>query len=153
MCVLYNTRVSLSSFLQRGYMHRLAIIGLLVLGLGLVGCGETEPTPSADATALAVGDPTAGKSLFERDAQPPCTSCHSLEPGFVLAAPSLAHIGAEAGSRVAGVSAEEYLRTSILYPATHIAPGTWDNTMLDTYRSQLSKQEVDDLVAYLLTLK
>jgi cytochrome c2 len=131
----------------------IAIAVLLILGVGPAGCGGTEPAPSADATALAIGDPATGKSLFERDAQPPCTSCHSLEPDFVLAGPSLAHIGAEAGSRVPGVSAEEYLRTSILHPATHIAPGRWDNTMLETYRSQLSEQQVDDMVAYLLTLK
>jgi hypothetical protein len=51
------------------------------------------------------------------------------------------------------MSAAEYLRQSILKPGEHIAPGEWANVMLDTYPSQLSEQDVNNLVAYLLTLK
>jgi hypothetical protein len=54
---------------------------------------------------------------------------------------------------VPGLSAGEYLRQSILQPSEHIRPGAWKNVMLETYASQLSEQDVGDLVAYLLTLR
>jgi cytochrome c2 len=129
------------------------ILWLLVLLLvGVASCGG-EVTPTLEPEPSDVGDPATGEELFHRVAQPPCTTCHSLEPDFVLAGPSLAQIGAEAGTRVPGMSAVEYLRQSIVEPSEHISAGAWDNVMLETYPSQLSEHDVNDLIAYLLTLR
>jgi mono/diheme cytochrome c family protein len=126
---------------------------LLLLLLSLAACGG-EPAPAeGDEETTAVGDAAAGESLFNGGAQPGCNTCHSLEPGVKLAGPSLAEIGAEAGSRVSGQSAEEYLRTSVMEPNSFVVEGFTANIMPATYDDQLSEQEVNDLVAYMLSLK
>jgi mono/diheme cytochrome c family protein len=119
---------------------------ILVLGL-LAGCGG-EPTPG-----VSPGDATNGERLFREGAVPACGSCHTLSPGFALLGPSLARIGRNAGSRVPGQSAGDYLRESIVEPNAHVAFGFAANIMAATYEARLSEQEIEDLVAYLLTLK
>jgi nitric oxide reductase subunit C len=133
--------------MERGKaMRKLVLLLLLVMLLTLAGCGE-ESSPGAGA-----GSAEAGEKVLREVAAPACTSCHSLEPGVSLAGPSLAGIGAQAGNRVAGMSAEEYLRESIVEPGTFVVEG-FGNIMADTYGSQLSRQQINDLIAYLLTLK
>lgn len=70
-----------------------------------------------------------------------------------LAGPSLAKIGAEAGSRASGMSAEDFLRSSIADPNADIAEGFVANIMPSNYASSLSEKAIDDLIAYMLTLK
>ena len=127
------------------------IFVLLLLSLSLVGCGG-ESTP-AEEGEQAAGNVAAGEELFNGGAQPACNTCHSLEAGEDLVGPSLAKIGADAGSRVSGQSAEEYLRKSIMEVNDYVAEGFAANIMPSTYANQLSEQEVNDLVAYMLSLK
>lgn len=135
-------------------MRKLTFILLLVLSLSLVACKGSGSTPvGAGKEAMSVGDAAAGEKLFEEGAQPPCSNCHSLKPGVVLFGPSLAKVGAVAGSRVSGQLAEDYLLQSILEPNVQIVEGFTPNVMHLTYGDELSEQEVNDLVAYLLTLK
>jgi cytochrome c551/c552 len=82
-----------------------------------------------------------------------CIACHSLEPDVTLVGPSHAMIGAEAGSRVPGMSAEAFLRESIVDPNAHISDGFSAGLMYSNYGGELSLQEIEDLVAYMLTLK
>jgi nitric oxide reductase subunit C len=126
-------------------MRQLTLTWLLVLALALVACGDKS-------TPAAAGDAAAGEKLFQETATPACATCHSLEPGVTLVGPSLATIGAEAGSSVSGMSAEAYLRQSIVEPGANIVEG-FNNVMPATYATGLSAQQVDDLVAYMLTLK
>ncbi len=108
-------------------------------------------------TAAAVGDPTAGEALFKQatigDAAPGCITCHSLEAGQVVVGPSLAGVASRAGEQVAGQTAEEYLRNSILDPNAFIVKGYSVNGMYQDFGDVLTEQQVNDLVAYLLTLK
>jgi nitric oxide reductase subunit C len=132
-------------------MRKLAFLLLLVLVLGLAACGGgTSPTavPSGGG-----GNATEGQRIFTQVASPPCSSCHSVDPGVTLVGPSLAGIGTSAGSIESGVSAEEYLRQSIVDPNAFITPGFGANIMPASYGSQLSAQQISDLVAYLMTLK
>lgn len=128
-------------------MRKLVLLLLLVTLFTLAGCGGEGASPSAGG-----GSAEAGEKVLREVAAPACTSCHSLEPGVRGAGPSLANIGAEAGNRVAGMSAEEYLRQSIVEPDAFVVEG-FSDIMVDTYGAQLSKQQIDDLIAYLLTLK
>jgi len=66
--------------------------------------------------------------------------------------PSLAGIATLAATRVPGMSAEEYIRESILHPDAHIVPG-FDNKMPSYISEGLSPQDIDDLVGFLMTLK
>lgn len=131
-------------------MRKLMLVVVLFLVLGLVACGGES------APATGAGDTAAGKDLFNQStigSQPGCMTCHSLEPGVNLVGPSLAVVGGEAGSRVSGQPAEEYLRLSIVEPGEYIVEGFAAGIMPANYGNELSEQQLNDLVAYLLSLK
>jgi hypothetical protein len=51
---------------------------------------------------------------------------------------------------VDGVSAEDYIRNSILNPNAFVVEGYQSNVMPQNYGQQLSNQELDDLLEFLL---
>jgi len=125
----------------------------LVLGALLAGCGGGQPTAQP---AAAVGDAAAGEALFKQatiGAAPGCSTCHSTEPNQAGVGPSLAGVASRAGQRVPGQTAEQYLRNSILTPNAYVVQGFSANVMYQDFSKVLSDQQVNDLVAYLLTLK
>ncbi len=128
-------------------MKKLAFVWLLIAALALVACGGEEPAPAS------AGDAAAGEKLFKETARPACVSCHSLEAGVKLIGPALAGIGSTAGDVVSSMSAEAYLRQSIVEPNAYVVEGFSANLMPATYATGLSEQEVNDLVAFMLSLK
>lgn len=102
------------------------------------------------------GDPLAGRGLyFEQTAgtNASCQICHSLEPGKVLVGPSFAGVATRAADRVPGLTAEEYLRQSILEPDAYVVEGFPSGQMIPNLDEILTDEEIDDLVAFLLTLE
>ncbi|HUF38581.1 MAG TPA: c-type cytochrome [Anaerolineales bacterium] len=131
-------------------MNVMALIGL-VLAAALAACGGN----GGDAGDTG-GNARAGETLFAEviiGSQPGCATCHSLEPDQVLVGPSMAGIGSRAGTQVAGMSAEDYLRESILDPDAHVVEGFQPGIMVQVWEETLTAEQVDDLVAYLLTLE
>ena len=128
-------------------MRMRSLFLMMVLLSVLAACGGGEASTDEGA-----GDAAAGQTVFSAVAVPACTTCHSLEPGVRGIGPSLATIGAEAGSRIVDVSAQEYLRDSIAEPSAFVVEGYGD-VMSNTYGTQLSAKQLNDLIAYLLTLK
>jgi mono/diheme cytochrome c family protein len=126
-------------------MGKFTFLVSLLLLISLAACGGNGDTGG--------GDPAAGETVYNEVASPTCSSCHSLEPGVALVGPSLANIGAEAGERVSGQSAEAYLRESVVDPNAYIVEGFSANIMPANYGTQLTEQQVTDLVAYMLTLQ
>ncbi|HLS47940.1 MAG TPA: c-type cytochrome [Gemmatimonadales bacterium] len=133
---------------------------ILVSG-GALGSAAAIPQP----TAVASDDPVAlGTALF-RNAPPGCFACHSTSPGVNLAGPSLAGIAARAASIVdsAGyggeaADAEGYIREAIVNPHAYLVPGQMYSAggrsfMPDNYETTLSAEQIDQLVAYLATLR
>jgi hypothetical protein len=51
------------------------------------------------------------------------------------------------------MSAAEYLRESIVEPDAYVVEGFQPGTMTGDFDTVLTEQEIDDLVAYLLTLQ
>jgi ferredoxin/mono/diheme cytochrome c family protein len=94
----------------------------------------------------------AGREVFSSSSAG-CQVCHSLEPGVEIVGPSLANIGADASSRIPGVSAEGYLRESILEPDAYVLEGYPAGQMLDVYEETLTEQEIDALITYLMSLQ
>ena len=72
---------------------------------------------------------------------------------MILVGPSHAGVGTRAGEYVAGMSAEEYLRESLVEPDAHVVDGYTPGMMYQYYAEDLNVQEIADLVAYLQTLK
>jgi mono/diheme cytochrome c family protein len=138
-------------------MHKATFLVLLALIAGLIAsisaCSGGASSTVAPSSSGGAGDAAQGKTVFNQIASPPCSSCHSIEPGVTLVGPSLAHMGSTAGSIEPGTSAEAYLRQSIVDPNAFLAPGFGGNIMPANYSTQLTQQQVDDLVAYLMTLK
>ena len=131
--------------------HILRMVILLVAVAVVAACGNG----GGGAAPAAGGNVEAGKALFAQNtigSQPGCVTCHSLEAGKTLVGPSLAGIGAAAAGKVSGESAEQFLHNSILTPNAYVEGGFAQGIMPD-YKDTLSEQQVNDLVAYLLTLK
>jgi cytochrome c2 len=134
-------------------MRKLTFLVLVTLMLGLAACGGGGGQASPTTPAGGGGDAAQGKTIFNEVASPPCSSCHSIEPGVTLVGPSLAGIGSKAGTLEQGKSAEAFLHEAIVDPNAYIPEGFAANIMPTTYGSQLSEQQINDLVAYLLSLK
>lgn len=105
--------------------------------------GLPSPTPE-------LGDAMNGQILFNTDAA--CFSCHSVNAGEWLVGPSLAGIPARAGERIAGLAAHDYLRMIIRDP-DRITPSLIPGIMPRTYAQTLTDRQIEDLVAYLMTLE
>jgi nitric oxide reductase subunit C len=111
----------------------------------------SAPVPAAQSAASDIPtDPAqAGHYWFSR---PPanCATCHSLQPDVIIVGPSLAGVAARAASRVPGLSAEQYLRQSILEPGAFVVPG-FPDAMARNFGQVLDDQQVSDIIAFLLT--
>ncbi len=83
---------------------------------------------------------------------PACTLCHSLDK-VTLVGPSLQHLAARAASRVPGQSAPDYIRSSILNPSAYKVKGFETSTMYPNYSVDLSEEQLDAVVAFLMTQK
>ena len=112
------------------------------------------------AGGATAGDPAHGKQLFDGAVAmasaraPACATCHAIEPGMDTGSgQSLSNIGNRAGVVVPGQSAEEYLRTAITNPDASLAGGYQEGIMYRDYAQALTAQQINDLVAYMLTLK
>ena len=117
-----------------------------------------------DQTAVS-SDPVAlGEALF-RSSPPACSACHSAALGVQLVGPSLAGIANRAQQIVQGpeyhgkaTTADAYVRESILEPSAFVVAGPTFSAgghsfMPDNFARTLKPAEVDQLVAYLMTLK
>ncbi|HLF89737.1 MAG TPA: c-type cytochrome [Anaerolineales bacterium] len=90
-----------------------------------------------------------GQTVFESP-ETGCLSCHAVGREG-LRAPDLAGIGAAAGERIPGKSAEEYLHESIVTPCAHVIEG-FDCIMPPTLLQTLGEAKVTAVIAYLQSL-
>jgi nitric oxide reductase subunit C len=81
-----------------------------------------------------------------------CAACHALEPDVVIVGPSLAGIATRASTRVPGQSAEQYIRNSMLSPGDFIVPG-FQNVMVQNLADNLSSDQINDIIAFLMILE
>jgi len=123
------------------------------------------PSPPGARPVAGADNPIAlGERVF-RTAAPACNACHSTSPGVNMAGPSLAGISARAGTLLtsddyAGDAddVEAYIRESIVAPSRHLVTGKMYSAngvsfMPDTYGKDLTAEQIDQLVAYLGSLR
>lgn len=113
------------------------------------------PTPSAvpeDAIATptpSAGDMARGEVLYH--AVGSCSACHSID-GSRMVGPPLNGIAGRFPAKNLTISLTDYLRNTILSPDENIRPLTMPGIMPRTYAQSLTAIEIEDLIAYLLTL-
>jgi mono/diheme cytochrome c family protein len=81
-----------------------------------------------------------------------CPACHEPNSFGRSTGPPLDHVGSVAARRRPGMSAEEYIRQSILEPTAYEVPG-YEGFLSRSFDPPLSAADLDALVAYLLTLQ
>lgn len=139
--------------MTKGLAVRYCVFVIMIIMLA--GCGEVEPPKILfDDIDFEFADAGSGEKLFgqSNNGAPNCVSCHTLEAGGGGIGPSLAGIGATAGNRVSGQSAEEYLYWSIVRPSQHLVAG-YSNVMYATYEDAYEAADLGDLIAYMLTIE
>ncbi len=121
----------------------------------------SSAVPSAAAAPATpepiTGDAESGRAIFmgEREIEGflPCATCHYVDPDkYILVGPNMSGLGARAGTRVEGLSAAAYLRESIREPDAYVVEGFPAGTMNQKYDYNLTEEDVNDLIAYLMTL-
>lgn len=101
-------------------------------------------------------DPIAGEQLYYENSSGTnagCRICHSLEPNEVIVGPSFYRLAERAATRLPGLSAEEYIRQSILEPNAYVVPGFPKRQMIQNLGEILTEDQIDDLIAFLITIK
>jgi len=126
-------------------MARALLITLAVLLVA--GCGgekTVEPTGPVIGTLAKAGkaNPAAGKKVFADNG---CSGCHTYK-----AAGATGAIGPDLDKVLKGKDAA-FIKASITDPNAEIAPGYQPNVMPQGYGSQLTSQQINDLVAFLQT--
>jgi len=135
--------------------HKWLIIAALGIAVMLAACG------GASTQTEVVGDPERGREVFEDKNRTNCTRCHSLDGSESRVGPSLLGISGRASERVPDLSAVEYLQQSILDPSAYIVEDFDDKMKVYQlvkeeevefmFASMLTQEQLDDLVAFLLT--
>ncbi len=137
-------------------MRKITWVGIvvaLVATMVLAACG-------GGGGAAAGPNPDHGKQLYNSKtlcskSAEGCVSCHAYDAskGDDSKAPFTQGTAARAATRVPGMTAEEYIRESINTPDAYVVEKYKAGDMYQNWAKELSKQDIDDLVAYLLTEK
>lgn len=124
---------------------------------------SSDPDPSQSVSGNPVD---LGQELF-RSAELACQACHSTRPDVTMVGPSLAGVAARAETALkdpsykgSATDVEGYIRESIVEPSVYITPGPNFSSgpggislMPADYKTRLEVEQIDHLVAYLMTLR
>jgi cytochrome c553 len=130
--------------------HIFLLLTLLVLII--TACSGGKP-----AERKLTGNVERGETLFTKgtDQAPACSTCHTTSTaarrtGF-HGGPTVAGISEKLEKRGLDLTPHQYIEQSIVEPDAYIVSG-YSNMMFPNYGEAFSKQQIADLVAYILTL-
>ena len=135
-----------------GVVATLVVVLLVTIGL-LVLVGVRYPQFQRPEPPSTIGQDAAerGLSLFQ-GATPPCIQCHTVSGRGGTRGPDLTQIASRAGQRVAGLSAEQYLREKIVAGLTYQFTVPEFAPIMPPFGQILTEAQTDDVIAYLMTL-
>lgn len=120
---------------------------LLVLAMVMTACGGDEEKSEA---GLDPNSPEGrGAAIFRGN----CATCHDVKGDRVIIGPALTDVATRAETRVEGLTAEDYLYESIINPNDYVVEGYPEGSMPQNFGRDLTSEEINDLISYLLTLK
>ena len=126
-------------------MKNIFTVSTLLIALAISACSTiapAEPTPTPDPLVVQ------GQQVFNAR----CATCHALVPDTIIIGPSLSGIATRAESRVEGQTAEEYIQLSILRPGDYLVEG-FNNIMITNFAKELTNEDMNALVAFMMSLK
>ena len=126
-------------------MKKIVSILILLVVFAISACSagaSVPPTPTPDPMVVQ------GQQVFNAR----CATCHALVPDTIIIGPSLAGVATRAETRVEGQNADEYIQLSILRPGDYVVEG-FSNVMITNFAKELTNEDMNTLVAFLLTLK
>ena len=145
---------------------------ILVTGASLPGSDMAVSQQTAGGVTPPGAKPMAGdenpialgEKVF-RSTKPACTACHSILPGVNMAGPSLAGLAERTQKLLASgdykgkaKDLSGYIHESIVEPSAYVVPGAMYSAdgvsfMPTTYGKDLTPAQIDQLAAYLSSLK
>ncbi|MGV3655303.1 MAG: c-type cytochrome [Noviherbaspirillum sp.] len=130
-----------------------------------LGEGSASEAPPGARPLSGGENPIAlGERLF-RSAAPACNACHSIAPGVNMAGPSLAGLAERAQKTIGSADYKGeakdvpgYIKEAITHPSAYLVPGPMYSAngvsfMPNTYGKSLTPEQLDQLAAYLTSLK
>lgn len=119
----------------------------------LVAVGAALPQFEGGAPELVAVPLTAvgrGDALFH-SRNPGCFLCHTIDGSGGTRAPDLTELASRAGARVVGLTAEQYVREKIKAGLTYEFTVPEFSPIMPSFRDILTDDQLDDLIAYLLS--
>jgi mono/diheme cytochrome c family protein len=126
-------------------MRKIVPILILLAVFAMTACSVGASVPSTPTPDPLV---VQGQQVFNAR----CATCHALVPDTIIIGPSLAGVATRAETRMKGLNAEEYIQLSILRPGDYVVEG-FNNVMITNFAKELTNEDMNALVAFLLTLK
>ena len=129
-------------------MRFLILSGIMFLFL-LSACGGADvPETAVPTTPPLTEEEAKGRKVFEIN----CGACHSTLEDTVIVGPSMAGIATRAETQNPNQDGRTYLYASILRPGDFLVDG-YEDLMPATFGKQLTGEELDAVVAYLMTFE
>jgi len=125
-----------------------ALVAAALLTIALAACGGGGGSGASSSGGSAAN----GKTVFTGTGG--CIVCHTVQgvsTGTI--GPELTKVATVAATRKPGMDAEAYIRESLTSPSAYVVSGFPDGQMPADLGTRLSKAQLDDLVAYMLSLK
>lgn len=134
---------------------RVLYLILLLMMFVVAACSTHAEATNRLPDPDSVGDPAAGQEIFntQHGEAPPCSMCHNVAGNSTGYAPSLEGVASRAGKQVEGLDAVAYLRQSIIDPTAFDADPEGTTRMYEHFQEALTEDEINNVIAYLLTLK
>lgn len=131
---------------MKSSLATLTTLLLILIAVVLAACSQAA---SAQQGATLNPIQSQGRSLFKST----CATCHATSGDTVIVGPSLAGIATRAAGRVPGMDARDYIQQSILDPRAYTVEGFPEEMMPTGFSKQFSQEQIESIIAYLLTLE